>query len=164
VLALLEAHPRPLERVSFEPGHVTASALVLTPDGSSVLLVLHRRLGRWLQPGGHLEATDPDIVAAARRELREETGIDPDPAVPPLLVGVDVHEIPAARGEPAHLHHDLIFRFVAVRRPAASSTEAADAAWFAVDRLDDAGADQALRRAVSRARATLRRPGPPRGD
>ena len=77
LLSLLREHPRPLERTSYDPGHVTASGLVLSPDGSSVLLVLHRRLGRWLQPGGHLEPGDPDIAAAARREVREETGLTP---------------------------------------------------------------------------------------
>jgi 8-oxo-dGTP pyrophosphatase MutT (NUDIX family) len=161
LLSLLEEHPRPLDRTSYDPGHVTASGLVVSSDGSSVLLVLHRRLGRWLQPGGHLEPTDADIVAAARREVREETGIEVDPTVPPILVAVDVHEIPPARGEPAHLHHDLVFRFAAEPCQTAPSTEVVDAVWFAMERLDEAGVDDALRRAAERARTTLRPPGPP---
>lgn len=161
LLSLLREHPRPLERTSYDPGHVTASGLVLSPDGSSVLLILHRRLGRWLQPGGHLEQGDPDIAAAARREVREETGLDVDPTVPPVLVGVDVHEIPPAGGEPAHLHHDLAFRFVVRPGQPVSATEVVDAAWFAVERLGDVAADEALRRATERARTTLRPSGPP---
>ena len=48
-------------RSEFDPGHFTASAFVVSPDGTKVLLVEHARLGRWLQPGGHIEADDRTV-------------------------------------------------------------------------------------------------------
>ncbi len=87
------------------PTHVTASAIVV--GGRGVVLHRHRRLGIWLQPGGHI---DPDETPwdAACREAREETGlpvslVGPSAARPvPSLVHVDVH--PGPRG---HTHLDL---------------------------------------------------------
>ena len=152
-LALLRTHARPLDRSSYEPGHVTASGIVLSPNGAKLLLVFHRRLGRWLQPGGHLDSRDASTIDAARREVIEETGVVPDPGVRPLLVSVDVHEIPAARGEPPHLHHDLVYRFVGPLEPPRSSAEVSQVAWCAIGELDAMGADEPLRRAVARARS-----------
>jgi 8-oxo-dGTP pyrophosphatase MutT (NUDIX family) len=140
-LRLLETVRQPFSRTTFDPGHVTASGIVLSPAGDRSLLVFHARLGRWLQPGGHVEPQDRDLAETARREVLEETGIRLDERVAPALVGIDVHEIPAARGEPLHLHHDLAFRLLATDpdQPVA--------------RLADWGADEPLRLAVERARS-----------
>ena len=64
----------PFSRRRFDPGHFTASAFVLSPDGGSIVMIRHRRLDRWLQPGGHVEAHDRDVKEAARREAIEEAG------------------------------------------------------------------------------------------
>ncbi len=157
-LALLDTQPWPGARGRFDPGHVTASGLVLSPDGSAVLLVFHQRLGRWLQPGGHLEAADETIVGAARREVLEETGVTVDGRVDPVLVRVDVHEIPPARGEPPHYHHDLMFRFVAAEETAAQTPDGERAAWCPFDRLAELGVDAPLLRGVERARLLRREP------
>ncbi len=150
-LALLHGHPHPLDRTSYDPGHVTASGIVLGPGGTALLLVFHRRLGRWLQPGGHLDPSDDTAAGAARREVIEETGVTPDPAVPPLLVSIDIHEIPPARGEPPHLHHDLVYRFAGPLDTPRPSTEVSQVVWQAIDELEAAGTDEPLRRAVDRA-------------
>jgi len=145
---LLRDCTTPFSRASFEPGHVTASAVVLARDTESVLLVYHERLERWLQPGGHLEPTDPSVVDAARREVREETGITLTEADPPLI-SVDVHEIPAAQGEPAHLHHDLMFGFrqeTIVRFRGEART-----VWCPLSELDAYAIDSPLRRGIARA-------------
>ena len=107
VLALLASSPEPFSRRQFNPGHITCTGLVLSPGRDRILLVLHRRLQRWLLPGGHVEPDDPVIGDAARREVVEETGAVLRAGSPPLLVGVDVHGIPVRRDEPFHLHHDL---------------------------------------------------------
>ena len=75
ILMLLEHSPAPFSRAQFTPGHITSSGLVLARDGESVLLVHHRRLDRWLLPGGHVEPEDAAIEEAARREVVEETGV-----------------------------------------------------------------------------------------
>jgi 8-oxo-dGTP pyrophosphatase MutT (NUDIX family) len=154
-LSLLRTAAWPLDRRAFATGHVTTSGLVLSPDGERVLLVFHPRLRRWLQPGGHLEASDSDIATAARREVREETGVGLDDGADPVLVGIDVHDIPATPAEPRHVHHDLVFAFLA-RDDESESVEALRAAWCHWNRLDDFTADPPLRRAAHRARAALR--------
>jgi 8-oxo-dGTP pyrophosphatase MutT (NUDIX family) len=99
------------------PGHVTCGAAVINDTGK-VLVIRHKALKRWLLPGGHLDPGDPGLLAAARRELAEETGIPWQQAVSPpdldrIPLDIDVHHIPAnpAKGEPAHWHADFRFAF-----------------------------------------------------
>ncbi|MEE2961702.1 MAG: NUDIX hydrolase [Myxococcota bacterium] len=102
-----------LSRDHFSPGHLTASAFVASPDRKSVLLIHHRKLRKWLQPGGHLEAYDSGPLDAARRELEEETGLG-DLDVYPLDTipfDIDIHKIPGSQKTPPHLHFDLRFAF-----------------------------------------------------
>jgi len=95
------------------PGHVTTSAFVLDREGQRILLIHHRSLGRWLQPGGHYEAPE-DLAGSALREAVEETGmrglaLDPWHGTTGLPIDIDSHRIPARpdRDEPAHWHHDI---------------------------------------------------------
>lgn len=148
IARLLRESLAPFSRTTYDPGHVTASAVVLTPNARSVLLVYHERLERWLQPGGHIEPTDRSVVEAARREVLEETGVAVDVLDPPL-VSVDVHHIPAARGEPPHLHHDFMFRFKLDAR--VEPVERAKSVWCPLSQLDRYGVDGALRSGVARA-------------
>lgn len=122
--------------------HVTASAIVVGPRG--VVLHLHRRLGLWLQPGGHIEAGETP-AGAARREAAEETGLSvADPAGGPRLVHVDVH--PGPRG---HTHLDVRYLLVAADLdPAPAPRESQQVRWFGWDEaidVADAGLVGALR-------------------
>ena len=112
VLHLLDFTPDPFSRRQFTPGHITCTGLVQSPDRSRVLLVHHNRLDRWLLPGGHVEEDDAEIWDSARREVVEETGVVLQPGIA-RLIGVDVHGIPPGKGEPYHLHHDLLFGYQA---------------------------------------------------
>ena len=98
----MDPQSRPLE-------HFTASALVLDSSGERALLLFHKKLQRWLQPGGHVEAFDASFLAAALREGLEETGLPALEAVLERLFDVDSHPIPARENEPAHTHHDMRF-------------------------------------------------------
>jgi 8-oxo-dGTP pyrophosphatase MutT (NUDIX family) len=151
VLALLAHAPAPFSRDHYDPGHLTASGIVLSPDLRGVLLVHHRRLDRWLQPGGHVEPDDATMIAAARREVLEETGVSVDERLPPAVVGIDVHDIPPARGEPHHLHHDLAFRFVAASTDLRPAAEVNQVLWCPVHELERYAVDEALSRSVERA-------------
>src|SRR5690242_17595784 len=75
VLHILDHTPAPFSRDQFAPGHITCTGLVLAPGGDAILVVHHRRLDRWLLPGGHVEPEDITIADAARREVVEETGV-----------------------------------------------------------------------------------------
>lgn len=93
----------------FAPGHVTASGFVASSDRGSVLLIHHAKLGRWLQPGGHLEPADDTLEAGARRELAEEVGLG---ALQCLgAIDIDIHTFPERSGNPHHLHFDVRFGF-----------------------------------------------------
>lgn len=131
VLGLLANTPAPLSREQFTPGHITCTGLVLSPARDRVLLVHHRRLDRWLLPGGHVEPEDSAPCDAARREVLEETGAALDTDFAPRLVSLDVHGIPPRRSEPFHLHHDLVFLFQAVSDQAVASPESRAVAWCA---------------------------------
>jgi 8-oxo-dGTP pyrophosphatase MutT (NUDIX family) len=148
---LLARSPAPFARTTYQPGHVTASGVVLSPDRASVLLVYHRRLQRWLQPGGHIEPEDGTVAEAACREVREETGIRVLDYRAAPVVGVDVHPIPAARGEPPHWHHDVALGFVARKTRLRPTEEVREAVWCAVDGLDRYAVGAGLRRSVERA-------------
>lgn len=138
----------PFDRTRYDPGHVTASGIVLAPGTSAVLLVYHRRLNRWLQPGGHVEPEDETVMQTAMREIVEETGVELTPERP-TLVAVDVHEIPPGKGEPAHYHHDLMFAFRAAHR--ALDVGDPPARWLAVSDAAAFSGDAALARGLARA-------------
>ena len=117
ILLLLECSPAPFSRHQFSPGHITCSGLVVSPGRERLLLVHHRRLDRWLLPGGHVEPEDPDIRAAGRREVIEETGaiLAPDPPEPTLPAGRPRHPgPPSATIPPPHTtcsSHSKLRRF-----------------------------------------------------
>ena len=135
--ALLATTTLPLHDRRTMPGHVTASGVIVDLTGRRVLLIHHNVLGRWLPPGGHVDAGELP-ADAARREVREEVGL----AVgPPMGDGspldIDSHPIPAndRRGEPAHAHHDFRFAFaVDPAAPlAADLAEVSAAEWVGFD-------------------------------
>jgi 8-oxo-dGTP pyrophosphatase MutT (NUDIX family) len=146
-------------RDHMQPGHFTNSAFVLHPDGGQILLIHHAKLRRWLQPGGHLESTDPSALAGARREALEEVGIS---ALRPLgsgLFDVDVHAIPEnpKKGEPRHLHLDLRFLFVSPTQKLMPDSDALDARWVDFDQVSEVESDASVMRAIRKIKALDRR-------
>jgi 8-oxo-dGTP pyrophosphatase MutT (NUDIX family) len=137
VLQLLEYTRAPFSRAQFQPGHITCTGLVLHPSRDAFVLVYHRRLNRWLLPGGHVEPEDVEIWDTARREVIEETGAQLVSHGPPKMVGVDVHGIPPRRSEPFHLHHDLIFAFQAASEAIQPTEEVRRVSWCSIRGDDD---------------------------
>lgn len=126
---VLRNHPSPYDRTSL-PGHITGSAFVLSPDGTEVLLTHHKKLGFWLQLGGHADG-DPDILAVAHREAWEESGIAQEDILleQPGIFAVKIDDIPAYGDMPAHLHYDIAFLFRALHRQYVVSEESHDLQW-----------------------------------
>ena len=104
--AFVDSHPDCFHR-SCRVGHVTGSAWIVDRTGERVLLTHHRKLGRWLQPGGHSDG-ETDTLAVALREAEEESGLQVR-ALDAAIFDLDVHPIPALPGEPAHYHFDVRF-------------------------------------------------------
>ncbi|MBI2895665.1 MAG: NUDIX hydrolase [Deltaproteobacteria bacterium] len=146
---------RPFSRAQPQ-AHFTGSAVVVDPSGKRVCLVHHARLGRWLQPGGHVDAVDGgSMQATALREAREETGcrIEPHPSAVGSI-DVDVHAIPARPDEPAHEHLDVRFLAVALDPEALRHDpgESLGARWIAWDEALAVATDRSLLRLLRKAR------------
>nr|WP_202884645.1 NUDIX domain-containing protein [Actinopolymorpha cephalotaxi] len=113
------------------PAHVTASMVVVDPTAEHVLLVLHGRIHRWVQPGGHCEESDVSLAAAATREAVEETG----------LAGLHVSDQPlrlSRHGAPCHAETHLDVQYLGTAPYGAKpvvSEESADVRWFGVGEL-----------------------------
>lgn len=138
------------------PAHFTGSAVVVTPDGARVCLVLHAKLNRWLQPGGHADVVDGgDMQATALREAREETGCDVAlHATAPRPLDVDVHTIPARKTEPEHAHLDVRYLVVAANPDALAfdPNESHGAQWLSWDDALARADEAPLRRLLGKAR------------
>lgn len=151
ILLLIAETERPLSRNQYAPGHMTGTACVIHPSAQAVLLVHHRKLDRWLLPGGHVEeGIDIHVADTARREAQEETGVDLAIDGPAELVGMDVHGIPGRRREPYHLHHDLIFRFQAASALLDGSAEVRDVRWCGLAEFERYSVPIPIRRAFLR--------------
>lgn len=152
-------------------GHITAGGLVVSRATGRVLLLKHRQLGRWLQPGGHVEAADGSVLDAACREIAEETGIgrdrlellpvDGQPGEAPVPADVDSHRIPACpgKGEGEHYHHDMRFVFLYDGAEETVRTDPTESDGFRWVTLDELGAMPDFRRIAPKIRYALRRQG-----
>jgi len=147
------ASPRHSHATASCLGHFTASAFVLSPDASSLLLIHHAKLLRWLQPGGHVELGDESLLHAARRELGEEAGLDDAALVEPGPFDLDIHDIPARPGEPAHAHFDVRFLFRSPSWQHRAGSDARAARWLPLADISAELSDRSVMRAVEKLRA-----------
>ena len=157
ILELLSTKVSAFDRDEFQPGHITASAFVVHPSEPSAALLKHKKIGRWLQPGGHVEPDDADIVSAARREVSEEIGIRRLSSFG--VIDVDVHVFPARGDQPEHLHLDVRIGFVAGSDRLVDSGESDGVRWAGFDemqRMEESLARPARRLEAMAAAGTLR--------
>jgi 8-oxo-dGTP pyrophosphatase MutT (NUDIX family) len=146
----LAGHPDGMWK-SCEAGHVTASALVIEPERGRVLLTLHKKLGMWLQMGGHCEPGDTTLARAALREATEESGIQGLTLLPGGPVRLDRHPIPA----PCNWHLDVQYAALAPSAAVAQiSDESLDLRWFAYAEVAGV-ADESVVQLLERTRAAL---------
>lgn len=133
-VAHLRAHPDGLAKACF-PDHLTAGALVLSKDGSQVLLNLHGKARRWFAFGGHLEPEDATIAGAALREATEESGL-PDLVLDPVPVHLSLHTVGFCnpRGPVRHLDVRFLAHLGGTTQPVVSE-ESLEIRWFDVDDL-----------------------------
>jgi ADP-ribose pyrophosphatase YjhB (NUDIX family) len=147
MLQLLE-NGAAFSRANYAPGHFTASAFVVAEPEQHLLLIYHGKLQRWLQPGGHIEARDGSAVAAALREVREETGLALPAPEHAALFDLDIHTIPANKTQPEHLHFDVRFLFRTRVSAAAAGSDALAARWVPIAEVPELESDESVRRAL----------------
>ena len=147
IIRFVEAHPDCLLRTC-APGHLTGSAWIVDAPRRRVLLTHHRKLDKWLQPGGHADG-DPDLLAVTLREGREEPGLTRLHAVSSEVFDVDRHRIPPRGDTAEHWHLDL--RFLVEAAPEEEliiSDESHDLAWVDLDRVAALNPEESMLRMV----------------
>ena len=127
-------------------GHITGSAWLIDESGTHVLLTHHKKLGEWLQLGGHADG-DSDILRVALKEAQEESGIFMIEPLSDEIFDVDIHEIPEHKGVPTHNHYDIRFLLRAKTREFVLSDESNALSWVPMkDIIDSPSFDPSLRR------------------
>lgn len=153
------------------PGHITASAWIVSAESGKALFTHHRKLDRWLQLGGHTDG-EADVVTAALREAEEESGLQGFVVLPrdepPAILDVDVHLIPARGAEPAHEHHDIRFLLEVSESEQEIQRQRAESKamrWFSPAEVAEAFDEESLLRMARKAARWLASEpiGPPRG-
>jgi ADP-ribose pyrophosphatase YjhB (NUDIX family) len=111
-------------------GHLTASAWITDEAQEKAVLLHHKKLDIWVQPGGHVDDADESLESASLREASEETGLKGIELKSPQIFDLDVHKIPARKGEPDHWHLDVRFWFVARNTTLQISEESNELVWM----------------------------------
>jgi 8-oxo-dGTP pyrophosphatase MutT (NUDIX family) len=141
ILAELGRLADPFSRTA-SPVHVTGSAIVSGPRGT--VLHWHKRLGGWMQPGGHVDPGETPSQAALR-ETAEETGLPVrHPGAGPLLIHLDAHQAGP------HVHLDLRYLLLSDDvEPSPQAGESQQVKWFtlaeAIELADAALVDGLIR-------------------
>lgn len=117
-------------------GHITGSCWLVSPDRHEVLLTHHKKIGAWLQLGGHADG-EADPLVVALKEAQEESGITTISALSHAIFDIDIHEIGEHKGVAAHLHYDIRFALIASRKSYVISEESHDLAWIAIETLQN---------------------------
>ena len=150
-LKFVREEPRCFERTR-TPGHITGSAWVVDRARDRVILTLHKKLGRWLQLGGHADGEE-DVLVVARREAREESGLERVTPLSEEIFDIDIHEIPAFGPELPHLHYDVRFIFTAEDdAPLKKTGESKAVSWVPVERIRDFSSERSILRMAEKHR------------
>lgn len=151
--AFVNEHPNCFDR-ELSIGHITGSAWIVNPRRDRVILLHHRKLDRWFQPGGHSDG-DWNTLRVAMREAQEESGLPID-AIKPVsesIFDIDIHVIPARKQEAEHSHYDVRFLFEADDTlPFNMSEESNEIAWIALADVSKFSDEASIRRMVGKTR------------
>lgn len=127
-------------------GHVTGSAWIVNDARTHVLMMHHRKLNQWFQPGGHCDG-DSDVLNVALKEANEETGLENLKVVTGEIYDVDVHQIPERKGIPAHYHYDVRFLIEAdMNEPLVVTEESNDLSWVSLEKIAEHNDSESIMR------------------
>ncbi len=131
-------------------GHITGSAWILDKTRTSALLIHHKKLNQWFQPGGHCDG-ETDVLQVALKEAQEETGLINLKVVGEQIFDVDIHLIPERKGIPAHNHYDIRFLLEAdINEPLQISEESNDLAWISLAEMNQFNDSESIMRIVKK--------------
>jgi len=152
-MAFIRSHDDAFLR-SCVSGHVTGSAFIVDPTLTRTLLVHHRKLDKWLQPGGHCDPGETALEAAVR-EAWEETGVSGSALTPDCLFDIDIHRIPARPDTPEHLHFDA--RYILMAEPSLTTTshESHAVEWVSLEEAVRRNPEQSIARMIDKTKALL---------
>jgi 8-oxo-dGTP pyrophosphatase MutT (NUDIX family) len=128
-------------------GHVTASAFIINTDSTSLLLLHHKKLNMWLQPGGHADG-ETDVLQVAQKEAAEETGLVDLTLLSDGVGDLDVHIVPAFGNVREHFHFDIRFFFQAKSDEILKNEESHDVKWISLDKMQDFNNEKGTKRVL----------------
>lgn len=129
-----------------EEGHLTASAWITNPKRDRAVLLHHRKLDIWVQPGGHIDPEDGSLMTASLREATEETGLQQLKPVTDNIFDIDIHQIPARKNEPEHLHLDIRFWFETEHEELVLSDESHNLSWMTMEQIQQVTDEESVLR------------------
>ena len=150
MLSFIENHTNHFSRTNHH-GHFTGSAWIINPDKSKILMTHHKKIGKWLQLGGHADGEN-DLLKVSQREAIEESGINNFVTLNNEIFDMDIHEIPAIGSDPKHLHYDIRFLLQADpdKESLIISNESHDVAWIHLDQIAHYNSEQSIMRMVDK--------------
>jgi 8-oxo-dGTP pyrophosphatase MutT (NUDIX family) len=127
-------------------GHITGSAWIVDKTHQNVLLIHHKKLNQWFQPGGHCDG-DSDVLNVAMKEANEETGLLDIKLLSKQIYDIDIHIIPQRKDVPAHYHYDVRFIFEAdENQELIISEESNDLAWIPIEKMAEFNNSESMMR------------------
>lgn len=130
-LNFVRKHENCFER-SLEVGHLTASSLLLNEDGSACLFTLHKKLGKWLQLGGHADG-ESNLLKVSIKEAQEESGILDILPISEEIFDLDIHIFPKTPQVKQHIHYDVRYLLKVLKNaPFVVSDESIDLKWISL--------------------------------
>ena len=150
MLSFIENHTNHFSRTNHH-GHFTGSAWIINPDKSKILMTHHKKIGKWLQLGGHADG-ESDLLKVSQREAVEESGINNFVTISNEIFDMDIHEIPPIGSDPKHLHYDIRFLLQADpdKESLIISNESHDVAWIPLDQIAHYNSEQSIMRMVDK--------------
>ena len=152
ISSFLQSSKNPFSRKN-QPGHFTGSAWIVNPEKTKILMTHHKKIGKWLQLGGHSDGEE-DLLKVSQREAKEESGINNFIILSKEIFDMDIHEIPSIGSEPKHLHYDIRFLLEADPNiePIIVSDESYDVAWIKLDDIHQLNSEDSIKRMVNKTR------------
>lgn len=126
-------------------GHITASGFIYDERTQKILLIHHKKLDKWLQPGGHCDG-DKDTLGVAIKEVFEETGVMIE-NIGQSIFDLDIHTIPERKDIPEHEHFDVRYLFFAdSTKPLVQNHETNQLMWIRIADLEKYTTEESLLR------------------